>query len=618
MEKKIASSGFDLDRISDLLTKFSNKQRVVVNAFSKNKMKNEFPEPGVMFDFFQVFQKMALNPQALFNLSLKIMKEYNEASSAIVEKMLDPGKKEDKTVKDKRFTGEEWNKNPFFQLMRDIYLINYNNLKEAVANVDCLDPKRKKKVEFYTKQFLEAVSPSNFLATNPELLKYTFDNKGENILEGFDNFLDDVSCEDGSLNVRISDNTAFKPGENIALSKGSVVYQNDILQLIQYYPETDKVFKVPVLISPPFINKYYILDINEKSSLIKWLVNQGYTVFVISWVNPSTEHAAKRYEDYVLEGHLEVLDVIEKITKSKKVSAIGYCTGGTLLATTAAYLEAKKMQKFASLTYMATLIDFSEPGEIGNFLDKFQVKKIIEDIKKVGYLDGRHLAKTFNMLKPSDLVWSYAVNSYIKGKDPVPFDILYWNSDSTNLPAGMYAFYLQNMYIENRLKEPDGITIGKVPIDISKIKVPSYFLATEDDHIVLWKAAFKGALLHSGKVKFVLGGSGHVAGVVNPPSKQKYGYRSFELKFDSPEKWLENAKWEEGSWWLDWHDWNIEFAGETVSKRIPGKGKFKEIEKAPGSYALTRVDSMIKCDDNCNCSKASRNEISNQIKPSVK
>lgn len=617
MERKIASSGFDLDRIYDLMIKFTNKQKSYVNALSKNRVKNDLPEPGVLLDFCEVFQKIALNPDTLMNISLKMMKDYNQVSSSIAEKILNPLKKEEKRIKDKRFSGEEWNKNPFFQLMRDMYLLNSKTLSEAVSNVEGVEAGKKKRVEFYTKQFLEAVSPSNFLATNPELLKYTFDNKGENIIEGIENFLDDVSCEDGSLNVRISDNTAFRPGENIALSKGSVVYQNDVLQLIQYHPSTDEVFRVPVLISPPFINKYYILDINENSSMIKWLVDQGYTVFVISWVNPSTEHAAKRYEDYVLEGHLEVLDVIEKITKSKKVSAIGYCTGGTLLATTAAYLEAKKMQRFASLTYMATLIDFSEPGDIGNFLDKSQVKKIIDDIKEVGYLDGRHLAKTFNMLKPSDLVWSYAVNNYIKGKDPVPFDILYWNSDSTNLPAGMYAFYLQNMYIENRLKEPGGITIGKVPIDISKIKVPSYFLATEDDHIVLWKAAFKGALLHSGKVKFVLGGSGHVAGVVNPPSKQKYGYRSFELKFDSPEKWLENAKWEEGSWWLDWHDWNIEFAGETVSKRIPGKGKFKEIEKAPGSYALKRVDTQVKCRETCTCGKASRKGIT-QIRPSVK
>jgi polyhydroxyalkanoate synthase len=591
MEKKIASSGFDLDRIYDLMVKFTDKQKSYVNALSKNKVKSELPEPGVMLDFFEVFQKIASNPEALFNLNLKIMKDYNKASSVIVEKALNPGgNEEEKPGKDKRFTSKEWNKNPFFQLMRDFYLINSKSVIDAVSDVEGIEPLKKKRVEFYTKQFFEAVSPSNFLATNPELLKYTFDNKGENIFEGIDNFLDDLSSEDGSLNVRISDNAAFKPGENIAVSKGSVVYQNDILQLIQYHPTTDEVFEIPVLISPPFINKYYILDINEKMSLVKWLVDQGYTVFVISWVNPSTEHAAKRYEDYVMEGHLEVLDVIEKITKSKKVSAIGYCTGGTVLATTAAYLEAKKQKKFASLTYMATLIDFSEPGDIGNFLDQAQVNKIIQDIKKTGYLKGKHLAKTFNMLKPSDLVWSYAVNNYIKGIDPVPFDILYWNSDSTNLPAGMYAFYLQNMYIENRLKDPGGITIGGVPIDISKIKTPSYFLATEDDHIVLWRAAFKGALLLSGKKRFVLGGSGHVGGVANPPYKNKYGYKAANLEVDSPAEWIENVDKKEGSWWVDWHNWNKEFAGEMVAKRIPGKGKFREIEKAPGRYALKRCD----------------------------
>ncbi|MDY0133001.1 MAG: class I poly(R)-hydroxyalkanoic acid synthase [Desulforegulaceae bacterium] len=587
-------SVFDLKKMSELMVKYVDKQLCLADAFAMNRVETELPEPAVFFDFLEAFQKFALNPETVFNLTLKTMKDYSKASSDVVVDFFDLEKRKERTMTNRRFRSPEWNRNPFFQLMRDFYLINYKNIKEAVASLEDIDPDKKKRVAFYTKQFLEAVSPANFLATNPEIIQHTFDRKGENLLKGFENFLDDLSCEDGTLDIKISDDSAFKPGKNIALTKGSVVYQNDLLQLIQYSPLTQSVFEVPVLITPPFINKYYILDINEESSLIKWLIEQGYTVFVISWVNPSEKHSEKRYEDYILEGQVEVLDVIEQITKSKKVSGIGYCTGGTLLATTAAYLEAINKQKFASLTYMATLIDFSKPGELGNFLDESQVEKTIEDMEEVGYLDGRILGQTFNMLNPSDLVWSYAVRYYLKGKGPIPFDILYWNSDATNLPKKMYAFYLKSMYGENRLKKPGGITIEGVPIDLSKVKVPSYFLSTENDHIVLWEAAFKGALLFPGKVRFVLGGSGHVVGVINPPFKRKYGYRAAELDFDSPEEFLEKTQKKKGSWWVDWYEWNSEFSGKLVPKRIPGKGKFKEIEKAPGTYALIRAEDIVK------------------------
>ncbi len=595
MEKKIESTGFDMDKLFNLMVKFSDKQKNILESMANNKVKNDLPDPELLLDFYKIFSKIIFNPKIFLELNTKILKNHNKAFLNFAEKIFGLNeKKEKKSVKDKRFAGKEWQE-PFFEYIKDFYVINSKLFRETVSSVTGMEEKKKKRIEFYTNQMIEAISPSNFLFTNPELLKLTLESNGENLLQGMENFLNDVSCEDGNLDITMSDDNDFQLGKDIAATRGSVVYQNDIVQLIQYEPTTEKVFEVPILLFPPFINKYYILDINEKDSMVKWLLDQGYTVFVISWVNPDSAHGGKKYEDYVLEGCVESLDVVEKITGSPKVSAIGYCTGGTLLATAAAYLEAKKKKKLASLTFMATLIDFSEPGELGYFLDRFNIEKIMEDIKGSGYMDGRQLAKTFNMLKPNDLVWSYAINNYLKGKDPVPFDILYWNSDSTNLPAGMYGFFLQNMYLENRLKDPGGIKINGVSIDISKVNVPAYFFATEEDHIVLWKAAFKGAGLFQKNFRFVLGGSGHVGGVVNPPFKNKYGYRWSDKKAGSPEKWFEQSFHEKGSWWLNWHEWNKGFAGTLVEKRIPGKGKFKEIEKAPGSYALKRSEDKTKC-----------------------
>ena len=529
--------GLNLNKLSELMVKFSDKQKNVVAAMTKQAGHNDLKQDGkLLSEFGEVAMKIATDPELMMNSQKNFMTDYMALAGKFTQKLLGSGESGPgfSADIDKRFRGPEWEENPLFEFLRDYYLVSAKNIHKTVASVKDIDPKKKKRVEFFTKQLTNAMSPSNFLATNPELLKLTAESGGQNIIEGLDNFLNDVSCGDGNLDISMTDQHAFELGKNIATTPGSVVFQNDIVQLIQYKPTTKEVFEVPVVISPPFINKFYILDINEKTSMVKWLADQGYTVFVISWINPDKSHADKTYDDYMVQGHLEVLDVIAHITKQPKVSAIGYCTGGTLLATTAAWLAAKGEDRFASITYMATLMDFSDPGDLGNFLDEDQVATIIEDIEDVGYLDGRHLAKTFNMLRPNDLVWSYAVNNYLKGKEPVPFDILFWNSDSTNLPARMYSFYLQNMYIENRLIEPEGITVNGVPIDLGKITTPSYFLTTEDDHIVLWNASYKGTQVHSGDVRFVLGGSGHVAGVVNPPSKHKYGYRVSEILPETP------------------------------------------------------------------------------------
>ncbi len=491
-EKK---TGLNLNKLSELMVKFADKQKNVVAAMSKHAGHNDFKRDGkLLSEFCEVAMKIATDPEIMMRARKNMMTDYMTLAGKFTQKTFGTGSMNSFSADiDKRFRGREWEENPFFEFLSDSYLVSAKNIHKTVASVKGIEPRKKKRVEFFTKQLTNAMSPSNFLATNPELLKLTVESGGQNIIEGFDNFLNDVSCGDGDLNISMTDQQAFEIGKNIAITPGSVVFQNDIVQLIQYNPTTKEVFEIPIVISPPFINKFYILDINEKTSMVKWLADQGYTVFVISWINPDMSHADKTYDDYMVQGHLEVLDAIGRITKQLKVSAIGYCTGGTLLATTAAYLAAKGEDRFASITYMATLMDFSDPGDLGNFLDETQVESIISDIEEVGYLDGRHLAKTFNMLRPNELIWSYAVDNYLKGKEPVPFDILFWNSDSTNLPARMYSYYLQNMYIENRLIEPDGITVNGISIDLGKIETPSYFLTTEDDHIVLWNTSYNGA-----------------------------------------------------------------------------------------------------------------------------
>ncbi|MBU1171940.1 MAG: class I poly(R)-hydroxyalkanoic acid synthase [Proteobacteria bacterium] len=617
MAKDKDTQEFNLNKLSELMIKFSDKQKSVMSALSRSPREHDYKKDiSLMSDFGEMMMKLAGDTQTLLSSQQEYMRDLLKLSDRFGRKLMGIDSEEEgvpEALTDKRFRSDEWGKNPFFEFIRDSYLISARNITQAVSQVKGLDEKKKKRVEFFTKQLLEAASPSNYLATNPELLKLTLETGGGNILEGMDNFLNDVDCHDGSLSIKMTATQSFEVGKNLATTPGKVVFQNDLVQLIQYTPTTENVFATPVLISPPWINKFYILDINETSSLVKWLVDQGYTVFMISWVNPNRQHANKTFDDYMCEGHIDVLDVIKKITKQPKVSAIGYCTGGTLLSCTAAYLAAKGEDRFASLTYMATLIDFSYPGDLGIFLDEEQVEHIVADVNNVGYLDGRHLAKTFNMLRPTDLIWSYAVNNYLKGKEPVPFDILYWNSDSTNLPARMYSFYLNNTYIENRLKDPKGISMNGVPISISDIKTPSYFLSTEDDHIVLWKGAYRGARLHSGPTRFVLGGSGHVAGVANPPSKNKYSYKSSDLLPEDPDEWLVTATREAGSWWPNWHEWNLAFAGDRVTPRTPGKGPLKAIEDAPGSYVKQSLEKQYKCRENCSCKKPSRSGLTQII-----
>ncbi len=429
--------------------------------------------------------------------------------------------------------------------------------------------------------------------TNPEVFRETVKSHGQNLLKGLNNLLRDVEEGGGNLRVKMTDTTAFELGKNVATTPGKVVFQTDMMQLLQYTPSTDKVLKKPLLIVPPWINKFYILDLREKNSYIKWCVDQGHTVFVISWVNPDERHADKTFESYVQEGIIAALDAIEQQTGEKSVNAAGYCLGGTLLATTLAYLAGKRQaSRISAATFFTTMTDFTDPGELGVFIDEGQVSSLEKKMFERGYLEGSEMAGTFNMLRANDLIWSFVVNNYLLGKDPFPFDLLYWNSDSTRMPAKMHSFYLRKLYMENRLVEPGGITIDGVAIDLGKIKTPCYFISTIEDHIAPWKSTYAGARNFGGPVRFVLGGSGHIAGIVNPPAANKYGFwinPAAKLPA-TPDDWLAGAQQNAGSWWTDWQAWLTAMDSEQTEPRDPAKGKLKVLEDAPGTFVKIRID----------------------------
>ena len=492
---------------------------------------------------------------------------------------------------DRRFKDDIWTENPYFDFLKQSYLLAADNILNTVRKVESLDPKTAEKVDFYTRQYIEALAPTNFAVSNPQVIKTTLESGGENLRKGFTQFLKDLERGKGELRIKMTDLEAFELGKNIAITPGKVIFQTPLMQLLQYNPSTETVFKRPLLIVPPWINKYYILDLKPKNSFIKWAVDQGFTVFVISWVNPDESLADRDFEDYLLEGTLAALDAVQQATGEADVNAIGYCLGGTLLMCTLAYLAAiNEAQRIKSATFFTTLIDFSEVGELSVFVDEEQIALMEKQMEKRGYLEGSQMANVFNMLRPNDLIWSFYVNNYLLGRDPMAFDLLYWNSDSTRMPRAMHSFYLRNMYLNNRLREPGGIDLIGEPIDLSKVKTPQYFLSTKEDHIAPWVGTYKGAHLTKGTVKFVLGGSGHIAGVVNPAGSNKYGYWTNTKKPKDPEEWLAGASHNEGSWWPDWFAWIKPKSGKQVPARQPGDAQLKPLEDAPGSYVKVRLD----------------------------
>jgi polyhydroxyalkanoate synthase len=492
--------------------------------------------------------------------------------------------------KDRRFKDDAWKENEVFDFIRQSYLLSARFVQDVVKHVDGLDTPTAQKVDFYSRQFIDAMSPSNFLFTNPEVLRRTAETGGENLIKGLHNLLTDLERGRGKLHIKMTDTDAFRIGENIAVSPGKVVYQNDLMQLIQYAPATEKVCKRPLLIVPPWINKFYILDLRPKNSFVRWAVAQGHTVFIVSWVNPDERLAAKNFDDYMNEGILDALSAIEAATGETDINAIGYCLGGTLLACTLAHLATRNDNRIRSATFFVALMDFRESGELNVFIDEEQIKMLEEKMSKHGFLEGSEMANTFNMLRANDLIWSFVVNNYLLGNDPFPFDLLYWNSDSTRMPAAMHSFYLRNMYQENRLIEPGGITLGGTPIDLGRIKVPAYFLSTREDHIAPWRATYRGTHLLAGKNRFVLAASGHIAGVVNAPEGGKYSHWINPELPAEPEEWFAGATEIAGSWWPDWQRWIMAQDKRQVPAREPGAGKLPPIEDAPGSYVKVRAN----------------------------
>lgn len=491
-------------------------------------------------------------------------------------------------IDDHRFKGDDWHNNPFFNLLSQHYLLASEHMNSLFAKMDYADKNMAKRLQFFTKQYLDALSPANYVHTNPELLSETLQSQGKNLLRGLHNLLSDVEVGSSRLMIKMTDTDAFKLGENIAITPGKVVFRNDMMELIQYTPQTPNVKSIPLLIIPPWINKYYILDLSPSNSLVNWLVNEGITVFIISWVNPDASFAKKCFYDYLNEGPMTAISTIQKQLNVKQVNTLGFCIGGTLLTTLLAYNKAHQDNSIRSATFLAAMIDFSEPGDISVFIDEQQIKKLEEEMESKGYLAGKFMASSFNSLRANDLIWSFFIKNYLHGKNPVPFDILYWNADSTNMPATMHSQYLRWMYLHNNLVKPGKIRLNNTPIDVTKIDIPTFFLSTQRDHIAPWKTTYNGFQLMNGPKRFVLGGSGHIAGIINPPSAIKYGYQTNDSTTASPEEWIENATEHAGSWWPEWLKWLKTQSGKSIPSPEFSTLPFTPLMDAPGSYVLKK------------------------------
>jgi polyhydroxyalkanoate synthase subunit PhaC len=538
--------------------------------------------------FLDLMTQMMSNPTALANAQIDLFNDSMTVWRHAAERMFLIRESDAEPARDKRFKHPDWTENAMFSFIRESYVVVAKSLLSSVRDVKGLDPANARKVDFYTRQFVDAISPSNFIATNPEVLTTTLQTGGQNLLRGLENLLADLDRGEGRLSITMTDMKSFRLGENIATTPGKVVYQNDLMQLLQYEPSTPDVRRRPLLIVPPWINKFYVLDLQPKNSFIKWCVDQGHTVFVISWVNPDERLAQKSFEDYMLEGPLAALDAIDAGTGERSVNAVGYCLGGTLLASTLGYLAARN-DRIASATYFVTLVDFTDVGDMAVFIDEDQIASLEKRMQERGYLEAHDMATSFNMLRANDLIWSFVVNNYLLGKEQAPFDLLFWNSDSTRMPAAMHSFYLRNMYQRNLLAKPDGISLAGSPIDLSRIKAPTFLLATREDHIAPWKSTYAATRLYAGPVKFVLSASGHMAGVISAPGS-KYGHWTNDDLPATPDAWLGGAKSHQGSWWPLWDEWVTPFDLGRVSPRSPGDGRLAPIEDAPGSYVRVRSD----------------------------
>jgi polyhydroxyalkanoate synthase subunit PhaC len=489
---------------------------------------------------------------------------------------------------DRRFRAEEWRQNEIFDFIKQSYLLTANAVQEMVGGVRGLDDAERARAAFYTRQFADALAPTNFPLTNPDVLKATLASNGENLVKGLDNLLADIERGHGELSIRQSAD-GFTIGENVATAPGKVVFRNEIMELLQYSPSTDEVHERPLLIFPPWINKFYIIDLRPENSFVRWLVGQGYTVFLVSWVNPDESLAGAGFEEYMRGGIFAALDAVEKATGVRDPNCVGYCIGGTLLAATLAYMAQKHDDRVHSATFWAAQTDFSEAGELQVFVDEAQLDALKAKMdSEGGVLPGSKMAGAFNMLRANDLIWSFVINNYLLGKQPMPFDLLYWNSDTTRMPEKLHLSYLRNCYKENALARGKMMLDG-VKLDLSKIKVPVYFQSAREDHIAPAGSVFKGARLFGGPLRFIIAGSGHIAGVINPPAAKKYQYWTNDKKAADIEAWKKGAEETAGSWWPDWDAWLSKLSGPKIAARTPGDGKLKVLGDAPGTYVKVKA-----------------------------
>jgi polyhydroxyalkanoate synthase len=557
----------------------------------KGRVDGEYAEfIDVVKTLIQVGEYWFKDPQRAVELQFGLGKSYLGLWAATMRRMSGETAPPVATPdpRDKRFADPEWSSNQFFDFLKQAYLLTVQWSNHLVEKAEGLDPLTRQKAEFYVRQIVNAIAPSNFVLTNPELLRETLSSNASNLARGMKMLAEDIAAGGGELKIRQTDMAQFEVGRNLATTPGKVVFENDLMQLIQYTPATQKVLRTPVLIVPPWINKFYVLDLTPEKSFIKWCVDNGLTVFVISWVNPDARDAKKTFDDYVREGPMTALDVIKTATGESKAHAIGYCVGGTLLAVTLAYLAQLRKNRIVSATMFASQVDFTYSGDLKVFADEEQIAALERRMAGLGYLQSSKMANSFNLMRSIDLIWPYVINNYFKGKEPVAFDLLYWNSDSTRMPAANHSFYLRNCYLQNNLARGKMQIAGKT-IDLRKVKAPIYNLATREDHIAPAKSVLLGSKFFGGPVRFVLAGSGHIAGVINPPGKMKYQYWTGPKPTGADlDKWLAKAEEHPGSWWPDWLDWLKGHGAEKVPARVPGGGKLAPIEDAPGSYVKVR------------------------------
>ncbi len=541
--------------------------------------------------FMELARGMAANPAAFFEAQAELWHNYVDLWDRTARRMM--GEKVEPMVSpkpgDKRFRDKEWQENQVFNFIKESYLLTANWLQKTVGNVEVLDPRERRRIDFYTKQFADAIAPTNFVLTNPEVLRATMQSNGENLVKGLQNLLIDIERGGGDVSIRQSAD-AFKLGQNIAVTPGKVIFRNELIELLQYDPTTAQVYEKPLVIFPPWINKFYILDLRPENSFIRWLVDQGYTVFVCSWANPDKRLAKKTFEDYMTEGMFTAIEAVEQATGTKKPNVVGYCIGGTLLAAALAYMAAGNEERMNSATFFAAQADFSEAGDLQIFVDDAQLDALKQQMDAAGgVLEGRKMATTFNMLRANDLIWSFVINNYLMGKEPVPFDLLYWNSDTTRMPETTHLFYLRAFYHDNALAKGK-MVLGGRKLDLGKVKLPIYLQSAREDHIAPFRSVYRTAkLFKHADVRFIMAGSGHIAGVINAPAAKKYQHWTNDKLPATVEEWQEGAVEHPGSWWPDWDAWLSKRSGPKVPARKPGDHMLKPLGDAPGSYVKIKA-----------------------------